>query len=168
MNQPDHLNHNQKMYNLPIVLATWFGVGYLPKAPGTWGSLAALPFAWLIMTAGGQILLFVSILITFVIGWWASEVYIQREGGKDPGPVVIDEVVGQWLTLSVVTPDLIIYGLGFLLFRIFDVFKPWPIGLADRRIDGGFGIMIDDVLAGVYAAASLYLITKLMAGAIAI
>jgi len=168
MHQPDHLNHNQKMFNLPIVLATWFGIGYLPKAPGTWGSLAALPFAWLILTAGGQNLLFVSILITFVIGWWASEVYIQREGGKDPGPVVIDEVVGQWLTLSVVTPDLIIYGLGFLLFRIFDVFKPWPIGLADRRIDGGFGIMIDDVLAGVYAAASLYLITKLMAGAIAI
>ena len=156
------------MFNLPIVLATWFGIGNLPKAPGTWGSLTALPFAWLIVTLGGQSLLLVSILITFVIGCWASEIFIQREGVKDPGPVVIDEVVGQWLTLSVVTPDLLIYSLGFLMFRIFDIFKPWPIGLADRRIHGGFGVMIDDVLAGIYAAASLYLITKLMAGTIVI
>ena len=161
-------SHNQEIFSFPIVIATWFGVGYMPIAPGTWGSLAAMPFAWLIVMLGGQNLLFVFILGTFVLGWWASEAYIRRVGGKDPKAVVIDEVVGQWLTLSVITPDIIMYGLGFLVFRIFDIFKPWPIGLADHRINGGIGIMVDDVLAGIYAALSLYLINKFMAEGITI
>lgn len=143
-----------------ILLATWFGSGYLPKMPGTWGSLAALPFAWAIQAAWGDVALAVAAVLVFVVGVWASNVYMARSGGgHDPGAIVIDEVAGQWLTLlaaGAVGP--LTYAAGFVLFRLFDVVKPWPISVADRRIEGGLGVMLDDVLAAVYAAAALYLV----------
>ena len=78
------------------------------------------------------------------------------EAKKDPGWVVIDEVSGQWLTLAVVPPDFILYAVGFFLFRIFDIFKPWPIRTLEQKVPGALGVMIDDVAAAVYAAALLY------------
>ena len=161
MDQLPPSTSNQNLFNPPILLATWFGAGLLPKAPGTWGSIAALPFAWWIASLGGYLAMLAVVLLVFVVGWWVSEIYLQRVGGEDPGPIVIDEVVGQWIAVSFVTPDLILYGLGFLLFRFADILKPWPIGWADRRIKGGFGIMFDDVLAGIYAAALLYVLQKI-------
>ena len=152
---------NQNLFSPPILLATWFGVGLLPKAPGTWGSIAALPFAWFIASIGGFTAMLLGVLLVSAIGWWACRGYLRRFGGEDPSPVVIDEVAGQWLTLSYVSPDILLYGLGFLLFRFMDIMKPWPIGLADRKIKGGFGIMFDDLLAGFFAAVCLYLLQEL-------
>ena len=147
---------NRKIFSFPILLATWFGIGLLPKAPGTWASLAALPLAWCIGSAAGYFGILIGVVSVFILGWYVSEIYIEAMGGDDPGPVVIDEVAGQWLAVSFVTPDLTLYSLGFLFFRFADIVKPWPVGFVDRRIKGGFGIMLDDVLAGLYAAGLLF------------
>ena len=140
-----------------VLVATWFGTGLLPKAPGTWGSLAALPFAWAIQKGGGTTALAIAAAGLFVIGVWASAVYVRHAGGGDPAAVVVDEVVGQWLVLLAASPDLIHYAAGFVLFRVADILKPWPVSWADREVEGGTGVMLDDVLAAVYAGAALYL-----------
>jgi phosphatidylglycerophosphatase A len=134
------------------LIATWFGSGLMPWAPGSWGSLAALPFAWVIGRFGGGPGLVLAAAILFLLGWWASNVAISGSGVADPGAVVVDEVVGQWLTLSVAPVDPLAYAVGFLLFRLFDIWKPFPASWADRRVKGGLGIMLDDVFAGIYAA----------------
>ncbi|MDD9878592.1 MAG: phosphatidylglycerophosphatase A [Magnetovibrio sp.] len=154
---------NPNLRRPPILLATWFGTGLLPKAPGTWGSLAALPFAWVIQTQFGAAALAAAALAAFALGIWAANGYIAEVGGDDPGPVVIDEVAGQWLSLVPAAADPVFYGLGFLLFRFFDIVKPWPVGWADRRLKGGLGVMVDDMLAGAYAAAVLVLVQHLIA-----
>lgn len=138
-----------------ILLATWFGAGLLPKAPGTWGSLAATAWGILILWLTGPLVLAVGIGVVFVVGWWASGVAARTWRIHDPEPVVIDEVAGQWLTLLVVAhaPDL--YLVAFVVFRGFDILKPWPAGLIDRKVGGGLGIMLDDVVAGIYAAAMM-------------
>jgi len=139
-----------------LFVATLAGVGYAPWAPGTAGSLAALPFAWLIARGWGEGGLLVAAAVLFVVGWWASSIATQLLG-NDPRLVVVDEAAGQWLALAVVPLDPWYYLAGFLLFRLFDVWKPWPVGWADRRIGGGFGVMFDDVLAALYAACLLLL-----------
>ena len=139
-----------------FILATWFGSGLLPKAPGTWGSLAALPFAWAIQVSLGNTALIAATIAIFIIGVWASNVTAAKMESQDPGQIVIDEVCGQWMVLCVVPPDLFYYFLGFILFRFADIKKPWPVSWADQNIKGGLGIMVDDVLAGVYAGAVLY------------
>ena len=138
-----------------VLLATWFGSGLLPKAPGTWGSLAALPFAWAIQSNGGQGALLVAAAVIFFIGWWAADRFARETGIKDPSVVVIDEVAGQWLALAFVPMTAWSYLAGFALFRAADIFKPWPASLADRRLGGGFGIMLDDIIAGAYAGLAL-------------
>jgi phosphatidylglycerophosphatase A len=92
----------------------------------------------------------------FLAGWWATGRYI-RDDGDDPKEVVIDEVAGQLLCLSVVAPGWLAYAAGFALFRLFDIVKPWPVGWCDRTVKGALGVMLDDVLAAVYAAAVLLL-----------
>lgn len=139
-----------------VLLATWFGAGILPKAPGTWGSLAALPFAWILHSTIGGMGLAAAAVGLFFIGLWSSGVYAATAGDADPAPVVIDEVVGQWLTLAAIQPDLLLYGAGFVLFRIADIAKPWPVSWAERRLPGSLGIMADDVLAAAYAGAAVY------------
>ena len=140
-----------------VLLATWFGAGLLPRAPGTWGSLAALPCAWVIHGAFGWQGLVLAAAALFCVGIWAAERFMAKAGlGSDPAPVVIDEVVGQWLTLLAVEPDLVLYGAGFVLFRAADIVKPWPVSWADKHVAGGIGVMLDDVIAGVYAALVLY------------
>lgn len=138
------------------LIATWFGIGLIPGAPGTYGSLAALPFAWVIVTYLGLLGLLVSIGLAIVLGVWASGRYARVRGVADPGAIVIDEVAGQWLALVLVPPDPIAYGIGFALFRLFDVIKPWPISWLDRTLKGGIGVMLDDLLAGVIAAVLLW------------
>ncbi len=143
------------------LLATWFGSGLLPRAPGTWGSLAALPFGWLLFTLTGPLGLLAATAAVFVVGLWAAHSYEKVAAIKDPGAIVIDEVAGQWLTIvaaglgseGLTLPGLL---LAFLFFRIFDVAKPWPVGWADRHLKGAFGIMADDIIAGIYAAAAVY------------
>ena len=138
-----------------LIAATWFGCGLLPKAPGTWGSLAALPFAWVLRVEWGFWGLAIATLLVSLVGWWAAEVYARKTGIADPGEVVIDEVAGQWLTLLPVPADPIYYLGGFLLFRLFDIKKPWVIGWADRNVHGGLGIMLDDLFAGAFGAVVL-------------
>jgi len=137
------------------LFVTWFGAGWLPWAPGTWGSLAALPFAWAILYYGGPGLLAIAAFTLFVLGCRASEVALQESDVKDPGWIVIDEVVGQWLTLLAVPFGIVGFAQAFILFRLFDIWKPWPISWADRELDGGFGVMADDVIAAIYAAIVL-------------
>lgn len=144
-----------------LLLATWFGAGCLPKAPGTWGSLAALPLAWLLWLGGGRPLLAVAAGAVFFVGWWAAERTVATLGIHDPGSVVVDEVVGQWLVLIAAPPDLLAWTIGFVLFRLFDIVKPWPVSWADRRVGGGLGIMLDDVLAGCYGLAAMLVLEGL-------
>lgn len=140
-----------------VLIATWFGAGLSPWAPGTCGSLAALPVAWILVRAGGTSTLLAAAIVAFAAGWWASDVVTRASGVKDPASIVIDEVVGQWLTLASAPVDPLAYAAGFALFRIFDIVKPWPVSWADRAVPGGLGIMLDDILAAAYAAGSLAL-----------
>ena len=141
-----------------FLLATWMGCGLLPLGPGTWGSLAALPLAWVLAGWHGGIAVGAAAVLILAAGWWAAAVYVRRSGVEDPRQVVIDEVAGQLLTLLLVPRDPLIYLAGFAAFRLFDIWKPWPVRLADRRVGGGLGVMLDDVLAAVYGAALVGLV----------
>jgi phosphatidylglycerophosphatase A len=136
-----------------VLLATGLGTGLLPKAPGTWGSLlAALAWWWLgDESIGVQI---GATVLCFLIGWWVVTQVNARHGVGDAGAIVIDEVAGMWLTLIGVGANAWIL-VGFVLFRIFDIAKPWPVGWLDRHVHGGLGVMADDIAAGVYAAIVL-------------
>ena len=140
-----------------VILSTWFWSGLSPKAPGTFGSLAALPFAWIIKDNFGWLGLLSASVIVFCIGWYVSFRFEQEKGAEDPGCVVIDEVAGQWLVLLPAALDIKSFLVGFILFRIVDIFKPWPVCWFDRNIHGGLGIMLDDVMAAPYAMVALYL-----------
>jgi phosphatidylglycerophosphatase A len=142
-------------------LVTWFGAGLLPKMPGTWGALAALPFAWALASIGGGWLVIAAAAGVFAIGLWASERYMRIVQVHDPSTVVIDEVVAQWLTLAFVPLDPVLYMLAFFLFRTADVLKPWPASWVDRRVGGAIGVMADDLVAAVYAAIPLWTIVEL-------
>jgi phosphatidylglycerophosphatase A len=142
--------------------ATWFGSGNAPKAAGTFGSLAALPWAYVIHEGFGGLVLGVLAVLVCVLGVWATDAYItQQHTGDDPKEVVIDEVAGMWLTLACVAPTWQGYTAAFILFRFFDILKPFPISWVDKHVHGGLGVMLDDVLAafaaiGVYAAVTHY------------
>lgn len=155
-------------------IATWFGSGLCPKASGTAGTVAALPFAWLIQSYTGNSGLFIASVMIFFVGWWASNQYMKYYPEKhDPKQIVVDEVVGIWLLISMfyLLPmlkvemfelfefhfTLAIYAIAFILFRFFDILKPWPISVADRKIKGGFGVMFDDILAAIYPIIILLL-----------
>jgi phosphatidylglycerophosphatase A len=139
-----------------ILIATWFGIGLVKWAPGTFASLAALPLAWILRSYTGPLGLAMAAGALFVVGTWAAARYERRTGTHDSSAIVVDEVVGQWITLLLIPAELTVYALAFVLFRLFDILKPWPISLADRRIGGGFGVMFDDVLAGIVAAVFLW------------
>lgn len=140
-------------------LATWFGCGLLPKAPGTWGSLGALPVGIAIYYYLGFWNFVIGIILVTLIGYWAADRYDKAIGSHDNKAIVIDEVSGQWIALIPVfyfvniNPFLIF--LAFLLFRVFDVLKPWPVSYLDKNVEGALGVMGDDVIAGLFAAGCL-------------
>ena len=138
-------------------LAFGFGSGAAPKAPGTFGTLAALlPYYFL---QDLPLLPYLAIiLISFVAGIYICGQCSKDLGVHDHGGIVWDEFVGLWITLIAVPTGWPWVVLGFVLFRIFDIAKPWPIRWADKQVSGGLGIMLDDVLAGLYALALLQLI----------
>lgn len=136
-----------------VTLATGFGVGRLPVAPGTFGSLAAAAVAVPIAASGGPLALGCAAAAAALIGIPVAAAAARALGREDPGAVVIDEVAGQWLALIPAGADLGAWIVGFLAFRLFDVWKPGPVGWADRRVGGGLGIMLDDLIAGGMAAA---------------
>lgn len=160
------------------LLATFFGAGCMPFAPGTFGSLAACACGWLIVTHLG---LFAFLALTALVsfgGIAVSAAYVRLHADRDdPSEVVIDEVAGQWLTFIVCgvlvgvatrSPEALsylmlravdepmIWGAGFVCFRLFDIIKPWPINWCDHYIHGGLGIMLDDIVAGVLAGCMLF------------
>ena len=144
------------------LIATFFHVGHLRPAPGTWGSLAALPCAWALHVGGGPLLLGLGVVAAFTLGTWVTAVEIKDKEDHDPSEIVIDEVAGQWLAFLPVSIGAAHAGVAltalwpgwitaFLAFRLFDIWKPGPIGWADRRGDA-LGVMLDDILAGLAAA----------------
>lgn len=135
-------------------LAFGLGSGAAPKAPGTFGTLAAVPL-WYLMAQTSLPVYLVLTLAAFVIGIWLCGRTSRDLGVHDHGGIVWDEFVGYWITMIAVPADWIWALLGFILFRLFDIWKPWPIRPVDRRVHGGLGIMLDDVLAGVFAALVL-------------
>jgi phosphatidylglycerophosphatase A len=126
--------------------------------PGSWASLAALPCAWAVRSLWGITGFAVATAIIFAVGCWAASTIAKASGIEDPGAIVIDEVAAQWLVLLALPLDPLFYALAFLLFRIFDIWKPWPVRWADRHVHDGFGIMLDDILAAVYALLALLMI----------
>jgi phosphatidylglycerophosphatase A len=134
-----------------LILTTWFGVGFSPWAPGTFGSLASLPFAFLIMEMSGHYGIAIAAAVIFVIGAYAVDNYVLQTGKEDPGEAVIDEVAGQFLPLLVAPYSIEGWIIAFILFRVFDIWKPWPCNWIDKKISGGLGVMLDDVAAGTYA-----------------
>ena len=131
-------------------LATWFGCGLSPLAPGTVGSLGTLPLFWLLSHASAPVYWLVTLALIGV-GVWASEQTARALGDDDPGAVVIDEVVGTLLALGIAGPGLVAHIAAFVAFRFFDIKKPGPIDRVQYLRPAGVGIMADDVLAGVAA-----------------
>lgn len=138
-------------------IATGFGAGLFPKAPGTFGSLVAL-LPWWFLLRHLPIAWYVVVLIAaFAIGVWACGVAGKRLGVDDHRALVWDEFVGLWIALCAAPVGWPWMLTGFVLFRLFDIWKPWPVRVADRSVHGGLGVMLDDVLAGVYALIVLQL-----------
>lgn len=148
----------QSLLRHPIhFIAFGFGSGLLPKMPGTWGTVVAIPIYLLIAHCP----LWLYALITlFLIGFaiYACDVAARNIGVHDHPGIVLDEIVGYLLTMIAIPTQWIWIILGFVLFRVFDIWKPWPIRWVDRQVKGGFGIVVDDLLAGVYA----WLVLQLM------
>ena len=162
------------MKKLPQWIATLLGVGYIRPAPGTWGSLVALPWAWLVHVIGGFPLLVIAVIATFIKGWWATAQMTKDSDDHDPSEIVVDELVGQWIALlplsyAAWSMQISILAMwpgwiaAFALFRLFDIWKPWIIGWADRRGDA-LGVMLDDVFAGVFAAIGVMALAALYHG----
>ncbi len=131
-------------------LATLFGIGRFPYAPGTLASAVAIALAWLLAGLAGQFVLIVATVLFAAIGTIAADRYVRATGIKDPGACVIDELAGQWAACCCAPHTVVAYALCFLLFRAFDIVKPWPIS-ALESLPGGFGVMADDLLAGILA-----------------
>ncbi len=147
---------------LSRLVATWFGVGLMRPAPGTWGSLAALPCVWALHLLGGFALVALATAAIFAAGWWAAVVETRGAADPDPSEIVIDEVAGMFLALWPVSLGAQIAGVdvlqlwpgwivAFLAFRLFDIWKPGPAGWADRQ-HTPLGLMLDDIFAGLFAA----------------
>jgi phosphatidylglycerophosphatase A len=142
-------------------VASGFGVGLAPKAAGTFGSLAALVPWWLWLRHLPLWQYAIVLVAAFALGVWASAWVIAKTRIEDPGVVVWDEFVGQWIALLPVTlleidPDGVEVAIAFVLFRLFDIWKPWPVRWADRSVHGGLGAMLDDALAGLMAWVALH------------
>ena len=169
------------MHTLISIICTVFYVGLIPFAPGTFGSIAGVFFAYLLDF--NVFTLFVSSAILFIVGYIFSDIYAQKKADHDPKEVVIDEVVGVFITLMIcfgftefisyyerktvgyfishyhLYSDLIIAFISFVLFRLFDIIKPSIIGKIDRHTEGGMGIMLDDVVAGLFAGLTFILLS---------
>ncbi|MDQ6992623.1 MAG: phosphatidylglycerophosphatase A [Mariprofundus sp.] len=148
---------SNRSYGLAGWIAAGFGSGWLPKAPGTWGSLASLLPAWLLLQQFGSIGLLIAALLVSIIGCWVCAIILPKMVANDPGWIVIDEWAGQWFCLAILvfyrglTPEVFV--LAFIAFRLLDIFKPWPISRAEHIGPHWWSIMADDVVAGIIGGA---------------
>ena len=137
------------MQRLGLFIATCGYIGYVPVAPGTFGSAAGLLLFFALRSTGSVALELATITIVFAVGLWAGTVAEHHFGGIDPGPVVLDEVLGMLVTLALLPVNTTGAILGFLVFRVLDVIKPWPSAQFER-LPGGLGVMADDAMAAIY------------------
>lgn len=138
-----------------VLLVTGFGSGLLRPAPGTWGSALALIVWWWALAGLPWPTQLAAAAVLFAVGTWLTDRVGRRYGVHDDPRIVVDEFVGLWIALLAAPPVWWAAVLGFLLFRLFDIAKPWPIRWADRRVPGALGVMLDDVLAGIAALVVL-------------
>lgn len=151
-------------YKIATIIATYCGFGFSPKAPGTVGSFATLPIAFAMCYYFGLVGVLIAAAISFVIGVPATAVLIDGQEDKDPKRVVIDEVAGQLLSFVFVADNLQgnadvwwVYLIGFVFFRFFDICKMGPVKFFDSKVKNAYGVMLDDVCAGLLAAGCLWL-----------
>jgi Phosphatidylglycerophosphatase A and related proteins len=148
-----------KLTNPIHFLAVGLGSGLSPIMPGTMGSLMAIPL-WLLFYGLTPMLYWVFILVTFIFGCFLCQKTSDDTHTHDSGHIVWDEFVGMWITLFFIPQISILWvTIAFVAFRIFDMAKPWPIRWFDKRVPGGFGIMVDDVIAAIFSSLSVYLLT---------
>lgn len=154
--QPKDIRNKFNLSDPAFLIATWFGSGLIKPAPGTWGTVAALPFGLMLLTFS-PLDLIIGILVLFPAGLWASARFTAVVGEEDSSMIVVDEVIGMWIALLPMImgypPVFVLFA--FLFFRFFDILKPWPISWLDKNIKGALGVILDDVLAGIFAAICL-------------
>lgn len=157
-----------------ILVASFFGIGFWQPAPGTLASLFALPLGLFILLKYNLFILLFFTLALFLLGLWASHMWLTqapaddetKQNPHDPQEIVIDEVVGMWLTLAFIPPMLAVPSMSFILsaiacfalFRVFDIIKPWPISLIERKAGGAWGVMLDDIAAAIFAGGVLWIL----------
>ena len=142
-------------------LAFGFGSGLFPKAPGTAGTLAAIPL-YLLIAQWSLLHYAVVVLLAALVGVWICGAASRQLKVHDHPGIVWDEFVGFWITMWAVPPDWIWVLAGFVVFRVYDIVKPWPVSVLDRKVGGGFGIMVDDILAGAMACVTLHIVLRLV------
>jgi len=156
------MNSNRAILANPIhLLAFGFGAGLSPKAPGTMGTVVAV-LIYLVLPSMPPIIYAGLILLSFFFGIWICGKTAEDLGVHDHGGIVWDEFVGYWITMFMAPSGLFWVLLGFVLFRLLDIFKPWPIKWADKELAGGLGIMLDDVLAGIMGALCIQALVVLL------
>lgn len=136
-------------------VATWFGCGLMRPAPGTWGTLGGLPFGVGLLIVGGLPAMLIGLGLVLIAGFWACERLQKHTGDHDAPYIVIDEVAGIFIALIPASSQPITVLAAFVLFRFFDILKPWPVSWLDKKINHSAGVMLDDMMAGVYAALCL-------------
>lgn len=157
-----------------ILIASFFGIGFWQLAPGTLASLFALPIGLFILLKYNVFILLFFTIALFLLGLWASHIWLthapandeNRQNPHDPQEIVIDEVVGMWLTLAFIPPMLAVPSMSFILsaiacfalFRVFDIIKPFPISLVERKTGGAWGVMLDDIVAAIFAGSVLWIL----------
>jgi phosphatidylglycerophosphatase A len=146
---------------LALCLSAWFGAGFFPRAPGTFGAFAALPLV-ILVSCQGNFFAAVFLLVFIPLAIWSSHVSAKLLDGDDPQVVVIDEVAGLLLTVFLFPFSWVVVAVGFLLFRVFDILKPFPIKSLEKHLPGGWGIVLDDLLAGIYGNLCLRCIMALL------
>ena len=140
-----------------LFLATGFGVGYVPIAPGTLGTLVAIPIYYYLSEIPSP-LYEITLVGFFFLSVWISENAERYFGKKDDGRIVIDEIMGFLITMLWIPKTILFIIVGFFLFRFFDILKPFPIRRLEKKLRGGYGVVLDDVLAGIYASIILHVI----------
>lgn len=149
---------NRKVLSNPVhFLAFGFGSGLAPFAPGTFGTLAAIPLYLLMSTQSLTIYLLITLVVS-IVGIWICDKSSNLLGVHDHSGIVWDEFAGYFVTMIAAPTGWIWVIIGFALFRLFDIWKPWPISVLDKQVHGGLGIMVDDILAGVFAAICLQIL----------
>ncbi|OYZ17399.1 MAG: hypothetical protein B7Y39_15355 [Bdellovibrio sp. 28-41-41] len=157
MEKTQHSSKPILILKIAEIISTWFYVGKIRFAPGTWGTLATVPFVILFQTFGSILYMVCAFVILFA-GIFLSDIYEKSKGNHDLSEIVIDEVAGYMIAMTMLPMTWQALAAGFILFRFFDILKPFPIGWLDRKIGGGLGVMLDDVAAGVITNVILQLL----------